>query len=93
MGIGIHTLRIWGEAQAARYLDQLEACCQMVAGNPALGRACNHIRPGLHRAESGKHVIFYRRESAGILVVRILHQRMLPERHALDDEDDKYASN
>jgi plasmid stabilization system protein ParE len=34
---------------------------------------------------SGRHVIFYRRETKGILVSRILHQRMLPERHAIDE--------
>jgi plasmid stabilization system protein ParE len=29
--------------------------------------------------EIGRHVIFYRLESKGISVSRILHQRMLPE--------------
>jgi plasmid stabilization system protein ParE len=32
--------------------------------------------------EHGKHVIFYRQQdNDGILVSRILHQRMLPKRH------------
>ena len=32
-----------------------------------------------------QHVVFYRlRKAGGILVVRILHQRMLPEKHAID---------
>ncbi len=83
----MRTLRTWGEAQAARYLTELEACCQMLADNPEPGRGCDDIRPGLRRMESRKHVIFYRRESKGILVVRILHQRMLPGRQAIDDEE------
>jgi plasmid stabilization system protein ParE len=37
--------------------------------------------------ESGQHVVFYREEAGGILISRILHQRMLPERHAMDDDD------
>lgn len=37
----------------------------------------------------GKHVIFYRWERGGILISRILHQRMLPEKHAMDDEDEE----
>ena len=37
--------------------------------------------------EHGKHVVFYRQERGGVLVSRILHQRMLPDRHAIDDED------
>jgi plasmid stabilization system protein ParE len=38
--------------------------------------------------EHGKHVVFYREEDGGILVCRILHQRMLPQIQAIDDEDD-----
>jgi plasmid stabilization system protein ParE len=37
--------------------------------------------------EQGKHVVFYRVEPGGILISRILHQRMLPEKQAIDDED------
>ena len=85
--IGAHTLRIWGEDQAIRYIIELEACCRVLADNPALGRSCDDIRPGLRRMESSRHVVFYREEAGGILISRILHQRMLPERHAFDDED------
>ena len=38
-------------------------------------------------AEQGKYVIFFRSEPNGILVSRILHQRMLPGRHGFADED------
>ena len=85
--IADYTLRTWGKDQADRYLGKLEVCCQMLADNPALGRLCDDIRPGLHRLEHGRHVVFYRRERTGILVSRILHQRMLPDRHAIDDQD------
>jgi toxin ParE1/3/4 len=88
LNIGEYTLREWGKEQAVRYLGELEVCCQALAGNPALGRLCDDVRPGLHRHEHGKHVIFYRQERGGILVSRILHQRMLPERQALDDSND-----
>jgi plasmid stabilization system protein ParE len=37
--------------------------------------------------EAGKHVIFFRREPTGMLISRILHERMLPERHAFEEED------
>jgi toxin ParE1/3/4 len=89
LSIADYTLREWGKTQAARYIDELEVCCEKLADNPALGRACDEFRPGLHRHEHGKHVLFYREERGGILVSRILHQRMLPERHTLDDGDDE----
>jgi hypothetical protein len=56
-------------------------------GNPALGRACDYIRPGLRRMEHGRHVVFYRQAAGGIPVSRILRQRMLPERQSIGDED------
>jgi toxin ParE1/3/4 len=89
LNIGNYTLRKWGKTQTARYLNELEICCQTLADNPALGRLCDDVRPGLHRHEHSSHVVFYRQERGGILVSRILHQRMLPERHAIDDQDEK----
>ena len=85
LSIGAYTLRTWGEDQTIRYMNDLEACCQMLADNPSLGRACDDVRPGLRRMERGRHVVFYREDAGGILVSRILHQRMLPERRAIDD--------
>ena len=90
LNIGVYTLRTWGGAQASRYLDELEACCQQLADNPASGRSCDDIRPGLYRREQGKHVIFFRREPKGILVCRILHERMLPERRGFSDQDNTH---
>jgi plasmid stabilization system protein ParE len=46
--------------QTLRYLDDLEAACQRLAENPATGRSCDQIRPGLRRMEQGRHVIFFR---------------------------------
>ena len=85
LNIGVYTLQNWGADQTVRYIDQLEACCQRLADNPGLGRACDEIRPGLRRMEQGKHVIFYRQREGGILVICILHQSMLPERQAIDE--------
>jgi toxin ParE1/3/4 len=87
MEIGAYRLEKWGERQALRYIDGLEICCQQLAENPQSGRPCNQIRHGLRRMEHARHVVFYRVESGGILVSRILHQRMLPERRTIDEED------
>jgi toxin ParE1/3/4 len=87
LSIAAYTLQTWGEEQTIHYIDDLEACCQMLADNPALGRACDDIRPGLRRMDCGRHVVFYREDAAGILVSRILHQSMLPERHAIDEKE------
>ena len=89
LSIAEYTLRTWGKEQTAFYLDELEACCKRLSHHPALGRPCEEIRPGLHRFEQRKHVVFCRRERGGILVSRILHHRMLPERHPIDDQEEE----
>jgi len=84
--IAVYTLDYWGKAQTGRYLSELAAVCQTLADNPGLGRVYVHVRPGLRRLEHGKHGVFYRQErGGGILITRILHQRMLPEIHTIDD--------
>ena len=88
LSIADYTLRTWGEDETIRYIDDLESCCQMLADDPVLGRVSDDVRPGLRRMEHGRHVVFYREVAGGILVSRILHQLMLPERQSIDDEDD-----
>lgn len=72
-----YTLRNWGIEQAIFYLDLIEQRCGQLAVHPRLGRSCDEIRPGLRRMEVGKHVVFYRQQIDGILISRIMHERML----------------
>lgn len=83
LSIADDTLAKWGEVQTVDYLDEFEACCKRLVDNPSMGRSCDDIRPGLRRHEHGRHVLFYRHERGGILICRILHERMLPDRHAI----------
>jgi toxin ParE1/3/4 len=85
--IGTYTLRRWSEDQAIHYIDNIETCCQQLARNPESGRACDHVRPGLRRMEHDVHVVFYRQVAGGILISRSLHQRMLPERQVIDEQE------
>ena len=82
-----YTIRTWDAAQAVRYVDLLENASRRLVDIPEAGRRCEHIRPGLRRAEAGSHVLFFRREGDGVLICRILHFRMLPERHPIDDAE------
>lgn len=77
-----------GDAQCARYLDQLENACQLLAEEPWRGRPCGEIRPGLFRYEIGRHVVFFRRMPDGIRIQRFLHDRMLPGIHDFEDDEE-----
>ncbi len=85
--IGDYTLDHWGADQAIRYLDSLERCFHLIAATPDIGRPSNRLRKGYRRLEHEKHVIFYRADDDGILIVRILHQRVLPENRSMDDSE------
>jgi len=86
-GIADYSLRQWGEMKAARYLAGLAACCRRVADHPLTGRACPRVLPGLRRIEQGRHVVFFQGEGGEVLIVRVLHRSMQPERWIKSEEE------
>jgi toxin ParE1/3/4 len=85
--IADYTLDRWGVDQAIRYIESLEKCFGLIAANPEIGRKCDPLRKGYRRIEHQKHVIFYRGDKEDVLIVRILHQRVLPENRAIDEQE------
>lgn len=79
--IAHYTRDRWGLRQAVGYIGELRSLCRRLAETPSIGRSCAGVRPGLHRMESGRHVVFYRMGAEGITISRILHQKMLPDLH------------
>lgn len=78
MEIARFTKARWGSEQAAKYVNSVEACCELLANNPEIGRKFEAVQANLRRMEHGSHVVFYRADGASILVLRILHKSMLP---------------
>jgi len=82
--IWLYTLDEWGLEQANRYTDELTVSFGNLAENPQHGTACDYIRQGYRRAESGRHMIYFRITDYGIAVIRVLHARMDAPRHLGD---------
>lgn len=81
-GVGAYTLKTWGEAQAIRYLTDLDETFAALAHVPSLGRSRDDLRPGLLSCNCGKHVVFFRRDEHGNAeILRVLHERMDFARH------------
>jgi toxin ParE1/3/4 len=76
-----HTIKQWGIEQAKRYIHSLTLAFDNLATFPETGRAASDIRQGYFRFDSGSHAVFYRKAAPGILIMRVLHQRMQPEHH------------
>ena len=85
--IADYTIRQFGIKQARRYRDGLEKIFRRLAEYPNSGQSAGHLAPGLRRMNFESHVIFFLHDEAGVLIVRILHQRMAFKRHRMTDEE------
>ncbi len=59
--------------RAWSFVVELHDKCELLADNAAAGVRRYELAEGLRSFPVGRYVIFYRRESGGIEVVRILH--------------------
>ena len=80
IGIWQYSLAQWGEAQADRYLDELEEGFQRLARNPELGTSREHIRHGYRVLFIRSHAVYYKVTSA-VQIIRVLHVRMDADEH------------
>jgi toxin ParE1/3/4 len=60
-------------AAARRVVERLRAQARNLAAIPGMGRSREDLRPDLLSFPVGKHVLFYRPQPGGILLVRVIH--------------------
>lgn len=70
-----YTAENWGVDQADRYTDEIQSVCEELATGRKIGRPV-HERAGYSRYTISRHVVFLKGEGDGIVVTRILHERM-----------------
>ncbi len=82
-GVWDYTAERWDADQADRYVRQIAETVSRLADGTLPRRKADDVRAGYFRQPTGSHVIFYRQDpDGGIVVVRVLHQRMDPTLHA-----------
>ena len=74
--IGRYTQELWGRAQRRIYLSDMETQFRHLAENPDIAPKREEFDPPVRLFRYGNHLIVYRSENDGILIVRILHERM-----------------
>ncbi len=67
----------FGLNQTRKYMTGMRDRFRKLANNPALGRS--YLSYSYFRYES--HVIYYRQRKNDIFITRVLHKKMLPEKH------------
>jgi toxin ParE1/3/4 len=76
-----YTYETWGMRQASKYLRQLKKRIEAISDNPDMGRKRDSISKGLLCYHEGRHIIIFRKEKKGIVIIRVLHDRMdVPEK-------------
>ena len=80
-GIWKYTHREWGLEQAEQYTDLLTAAFQSLVEAPKSAPACDHIRQGYRRRNVERHMVYFRITEYGIVIIRVLHERMDAPRH------------
>ena len=78
--IWLYTRDTWSMQQADDYIGALAAACARLADHSAIGQAVD-IREGYLKYILGAHVIYFRVSASGIVIIRILHQRMDTRRY------------
>jgi len=76
-----YTEMAWGVEQAEKYLRSIEACLIELAWGKKHGHVRQDIREGRFSYNVGKHVVIYRIDNEGIIVLRVLHGSMDIPRH------------
>ena len=66
---------------ADRLVDRFTETIERLALQPMLGRAADHLLPGLRSLPAGDYLIFYRPDDEGVSVIRIIHgaRQITPE--------------
>jgi len=84
IGIWQYSFEEWGEAQADKYLDELDSGIKRLADNPDLGIKRDHVRDGYRVLFVASHAVYYTVTPTTIQIIRVLHGRMDLERHLSD---------
>jgi toxin ParE1/3/4 len=79
--IHAYTIERWGEAQADRYLSDLERACNRIASGSAIVSRLPFRADEMFRTRQGRHLVIFREVDGGVLIVRVLHERMDVDRH------------
>ncbi|MGR3270495.1 type II toxin-antitoxin system RelE/ParE family toxin [Thalassococcus profundi] len=78
--IWLYSARTWSVVQAEAYTGEIIDAFERLGSEARQGRRVEGF-PSYRQYLVGRHVIYFREVDAGVLVIRVLHQSMDPERH------------
>ena len=88
--IWLYTFNEWGEYQADKYLDELDAAIRLLAEQPLSCRERTELNPPVRIHRHAHHLIAYLALEDGINVVRVLHENMDVDSHMEKSESNQF---
>jgi toxin ParE1/3/4 len=85
--IGLFTEERWGVPQRMKYLGELEQRFDRLGRDPEQGRLQRDLGFGLRSQRQGRHLVIYSQTADGVLILRVLHERMDPGRHLAEEAE------
>ncbi len=79
-----YSIERFGLTRTERYKAELGRCLDRIAFDPRIGWPVGGRTRPFFRYECLRHVVFFTLMPNGVLVIRILHGAMAPERHLPD---------
>lgn len=83
-----YSLQNFGKIQTDQYLNGLEESLDLLASNPNLGipltshdETSAKLPTGFFYHRYTSHIIYFKKRTADIFIVRILHKNMLPDNY------------
>jgi toxin ParE1/3/4 len=76
-----YSLMEWGKQQTISYLDGFEKLSLKLAHTPRMGTICNFPYEKLLSFPYKKHMIYYLPSDDGIIIIRVLHEKMKASLH------------
>lgn len=76
-----YTVENFSVTQWTKYKAALLTAFQTLADNPGFGKSCDEIYHNGFYFHVGKHTAYYTKEDGFILIVAVLRQSQLPQKH------------
>ena len=73
------SIELWGSARAKLYIADLHHAFEMLNTFPHLGTDAGDVRTNYFRFHHASHAVYFKKQEAGILIIRVLHQRQRPQ--------------
>lgn len=80
IGIAEYSFEQWGAERAKHYIEGVDGAAQQLPELLGITRLVEGF-PQLRRMQVDRHILFFRIVDDVIEIVRILHERMMPEEH------------